>query len=1087
MSPLIFNYILVNWLYWVSLIYQPLVSSAVDKNENFDNESQHNIERGVLDALYEAFGGDTWYDSDGCIGDDIDIVGKDHCNWCGVNCDDETNLITKLFLQEENLKGSIPTDIGILKSLKLLSFYDNFALTGNIPTEIGNLERLEDVEMSWTKLSGTIPDEIISCKELRVLELGYTQLTGSITSDIEDLKHLRHLSLTNTTIIGTIPSEVGKLQELAELYLSRTNIEGTIPSEVGNMWALRILDISDNAINGRIPTEIVNLEWLKTLNISRNVISGTIQSEIGNLTLLERLDLSRTNIEGTIPSEVGNLIELQELDISENDINGTIPTEVGNLINLKTLHASRNNISGTIPSELGHNKNLVSLKVDRNNLEGGIPSSLLDSLSLQYLHLNNNRINETLDNIFNITVPNFPDLVDIVLSNNIIRGSIPKPEKLDINTIKRVDLENNCITGELPDNLHFLFPKILILNLSKNKDTSNIKCCVQINENFVKINGDVIGGVTCENLTGLKGRIPKDLDNLLDLKKLDLSDNNLFGTVPIGVGNIQELEELILSNNELTGKLPSQLGRLSSSTAIKLSFNKFEEPAPLSLCALSKLRDRLQDPGLCPPERTSLKYFYEFAKGNNWINNANWSEEYSNQCSWYGVTCKGGNVSSIDLQNNGLSGFLSSDIGSFPSLEKLNLTDNSMKGSIPSDINKLASLKELLLSYNDFIGSVIHIPMELDSLELQSNRLTGSVTFGVSNKDDSYFVSDCGSPSWFKNVLICHECTQCCNLLNECEDTDQAESKWASTYGLLIVSFATIGICFITACVSWAVKHNSVVNPRTLQKIEDKINLTGQDSVYSFFQDESYPGWIFALFVCSIQLVILNMFTKAARLELDDETSDWRYKGKCLPDGEDCDFEEEDMLVGWFIFSILMSIEVLFDLMKGFYLIVHVPGMVHFSFLKQIRYLFSGTIICLVIVAFSYVSIVYNIAIARKPTELIVNAVIFSFIITIDEQFYSVYQYFCNYWVVELEQASFRHAESSFKYTTGTVNDLKERNVEEFKEEVLAESEMDLSCEKKVGKEMKQLKEKTEELEKDLKEMKSILLDMITNQVTKKS
>jgi len=89
---------------------------------------------------------------------------------------------------------------------------------------------------------------------------------------------------------------------------------------------------------------------------------------------------------------------------------------------------------------------------------------------------------------------------------------------------------------------------------------------------------------------------------------------------------------------------------------------------------------------------------------------------------------------------------------------------------------------------------------------------------------------------------------------------------------------------------------------------------------------------------------------------------------------------------------------------------------------------------------------------------------------------------------VGLEQTSFKYAKSSFKYTTGIIQDLKEEKEEEFKEEVLAESKTGFSCEKNEGTEMKQLKEETEELKKELKEMKSILLDMIVkNQVTVKS
>jgi len=121
--------------------------------------------------------------------------------------------------------------------------------------------------------------------------------------------------------------------------------------------------------------------------------------------------------------------------------------------------------------------------------------------------------------------------------------------------------------------------------------------------------------------------------------------------------------------------------------------------------------------------------------------------------------------------------------------------------------------------------------------------------------------------------------------------------------------------------------------------------------------------------------------------------------------------------------------------------------------------------------------------------------VIFSFIITIDEQFHSVYEFFCEYWVVELKEASSKYFWFSFKHTTESVQVLEDKHDEEFNVNMLAEREAEVSCEDKLRKEVMQLKEETkdlkevteemkevtEELKKELKEMKGILLDMVSN------
>jgi len=114
--------------------------------------------------------------------------------------------------------------------------------------------------------------------------------------------------------------------------------------------------------------------------------------------------------------------------------------------------------------------------------------------------------------------------------------------------------------------------------------------------------------------------------------------------------------------------------------------------------------------------------------------------------------------------------------------------------------------------------------------------------------------------------------------------------------------------------------------------------------------------------------------------------------------------------------------------------------------------------------------------------------VIFSFIITIDEQFYSVYEFVCQNWVTELKQASFKNDKPSFKHTTESVQVLENKHEEEFNVKVLAESEVEVSCEEKLRKEIKQLKEEMKdereelkEVKKEMEEMKSILLDMAAN------
>ena len=104
-----------------------------------------------------------------------------------------------------------------------------------------------------------------------------------------------------------------------------------------------------------------------------------------------------------------------------------------------------------------------------------------------------------------------------------------------------------------------------------------------------------------------------------------------------------------------------------------------ESPAPLSLCFTSG-SDVKNDTNWCPTERKILKEFYDSTKGREWTDSKNWLAEYSNFCSWYGISCDASNSTiEIKLHGNGLSGKILPNIGQLSSLQVLVLSDNDIK------------------------------------------------------------------------------------------------------------------------------------------------------------------------------------------------------------------------------------------------------------------------------------------------------------------------------------------------------------------------------------------------------------------------
>lgn len=80
-----------------------------------------------------------------------------------------------------------------------------------------------------------------------------------------------------------------------------------------------------------------------------------------------------------------------------------------------------------------------------------------------------------------------------------------------------------------------------------------------------------------------------DPDQIMIVKMLDLSRNNLSGKIPAAVTNLSALGTLNLSWNHLTGNIPENIGDLKSLETLDLSRNNLEGPIPTSMTSLTLL------------------------------------------------------------------------------------------------------------------------------------------------------------------------------------------------------------------------------------------------------------------------------------------------------------------------------------------------------------------------------------------------------------------------------------------------------------------------------------------------------------------
>ncbi len=265
----------------------------------------------ALVALFNATDGDNWTDNSGWN----TTINNVSDAWHGITI--SGGHVTEIILNNNNLTGIIPPEIGNLTHLSYLDLGSN-QLTGEIPVEIGNLTQLTTLYLQTNQLTGSIPSETGNLVELNILWLHTNQLTGSIPSEIGNLTNLTSLALVNNQLSGSIPVEIGNLTHLTALYLYTNQLTGSIPEGIGNLNDLTILRLENNQLTGEIPVGMGNLTNLTQLLLSNNQLTGEIPSEIGNLTNMQYLRLEDNQLDGNIPAGVVSSPNLISLRLYEN-------------------------------------------------------------------------------------------------------------------------------------------------------------------------------------------------------------------------------------------------------------------------------------------------------------------------------------------------------------------------------------------------------------------------------------------------------------------------------------------------------------------------------------------------------------------------------------------------------------------------------------------------------------------------------------------------------------------------------------------------------------------------------------------------
>ncbi|KAK8520458.1 hypothetical protein V6N12_004396 [Hibiscus sabdariffa] len=594
--------------------------------------------------------------------------------------------LEELELESPSLPSNLFQLIGTLTSLKTM-LLQNLELNGSLNLqEWQNLTSLKELTVFGSSFPSNFFQDFGILTSLKYVNVHGCEINGSLNSN-EGQKNskLEELELEDSSLHSNFIQDIGTLTSLKKLKVFGCEFYGNLNLQgFCELRQLQMLTINNNNWNASLPECFSNFTSLKYLDLSANQFFGNIY-HLKTLTSLEYLDLSSNKFSGNI-SPLKALTSLQKLKLSYNSFE--VPSSLAPLFNLsklRTLYADNNSIyAETEMHSLAPTFQLRSISLSCSGGGGSFPHFLHHQHELQDVDLSN--IYFEGDEFPNWLLENNKELKKLNLSSCSLSGHFQLPSS-PLWGLTYLDLSNNSLDGNIPDDIGGKLPSLIFLNMWNNSFGGGIPDSIgDMNSlQFLDLSDNKLSG-------GMPLRLP------MALKILYVNNNQLSGDIPSSMGNMSYLLTLDLSNNKLFGGLPRRMGRMSSLEVLMIANNHLQGPIPMDFCQLNQNLELL--------------------------------DLSANDISGSLPSCFSSlSLTHVYLSRNKLKGPLTNVFNS-SSLVTLDLSNNHLTGNIPKWIDKLYQLNYLLLNSNHFEGG---IPVQLCNLyrlrliDVSNNNLSGTI------------------------------------------------------------------------------------------------------------------------------------------------------------------------------------------------------------------------------------------------------------------------------------------------------------------------------------------------------------------------
>ncbi|XP_062029178.1 receptor-like protein EIX2 isoform X1 [Rosa rugosa] len=479
------------------------------------------------------------------------------------------NTLETLDLSDNLFWGSLP-DLARFSKLRYL-YLDSNQVNGSLPESVGQLSSLELLDLSGNSLSGVITEaHFLNLSRLQILYISGNRFSINLSSDWNPPFQLTDgLGMSSCKVGPAFPKWILTQTNLTELDLSNAGLSGSLPIQVWDLFSgLDYLYLSMNQIHGKLPN--LSSTSLLSLSLSSNLFSGALPSFSP---MLQSLYLSNNTFSGPLSSLCATQApNLQYLDISKNLLSGELPNCWMQYQELQALDLGKNKLSGKIPSSLGNLQRIQVLRLHDNNFSGELPS-FENCTELRVVDLGNNNLSGKIPTWIGQSLPK---LVILRLRSNEFNGIIPF-SLCSLAGIHVLDLSHNNISGGLPHCFNN------ITALAQDYIDIPVNLILELVWKGIEIEfGENLAGMRSIDMSRncLMGEIPQSIANMIELKSLNLSTNYLTGKLPENFGNMKMLESLDLSRNQISGKIPTSFASLSFLSVLDLSHNKLSGRIP---------------------------------------------------------------------------------------------------------------------------------------------------------------------------------------------------------------------------------------------------------------------------------------------------------------------------------------------------------------------------------------------------------------------------------------------------------------------------------------------------------------------------